>query len=495
MIVLAACSSPTPTPTRRPPSTPTPTIVLPTATPLPGDTPRWLRQAVLYQVDPRSFYDSDGDGKGDLNGLTQKLDYLYSLGVTAIWLMPIFSAASAQGYAVTDHLAIASELGTQQDLITLVNEAHARNMRVILDLVADRTSNKHPFFQDAYRRPASFYSDWYLWENAAHTVYKSADANKSEPLLNTENPGVQRYLLEVARYWMDLDDDGDVTDGLDGFFSYTQFASPTFWKMLRAEVKSLHPDCLLMGYTPARTAEQIAPYYEDQFDAMLDTPLYSILLGSPDKNGEGLLNYRGTPATLNNYLEQQSYLFPPAAQIVRFAGHVNTNRILTKVRGDPARARLATALLLSLPGTPVIYYGEEIGLQGNVGATRKPMDWVAVSEQSRQADSLLEAYRRMIAQRRLYPAMAVGGFQLTEADRCEACLAYWRWDENDFYLVLINLANETQATTIDFNRVPRPVRGAGEDVLRGGRVTVPSNGRYTLTIEALGIRVLHWGKP
>lgn len=491
-ILLAGCSEKPVTPTRRILPTLTPTLILPTATPLPTETPIWFRQAVVYQIVPRSFNDSNGDGVGDLNGITQKLDYLHDLGVTALWLTPVFSIANPQGYDVTDHFSIAPDIGTQQDLVTLVNEAHRRHMRVIIELAAGRTSNTHPFFLDAKGKPDSFYSDWYLWDNAAHTLYRSASADKSDPVLNLVNPVVQQYILEVARYWLDLDNDGDLTNGIDGFADNAAVGHPDFWRTLRSEVKQINPDLLLLGYLPERESANLASYYADQFDALLDLPLYSILLGNPDKTGDGVLNGQGAPTLITDHIKRQWQLYPPAAQSVRFASYQATGRIAAEVKHSPERQKQIAALILTLPGTPLIYYGEEIGMTG--GRLAK-MDWNAVAAQQGQLDSALYAYRQLIGHRRNHAALDVGCFETAVAAQCPTCLAYWRWDENDFYLLLFNFSNSTQATTIDFTIVPRPVRGAGEDVLRGGTVSVPSNGRYTLTIEANGLRILHWGKP
>ncbi len=492
--ILAACGAP-PTPTRRPVSSPTPTITLPTPTPLPADTPPWFRSAIVYQISTRSFYDSNGDGVGDLAGITQKLDHVQSLGANVVWISPVFSTADASGHNVIDHFTIAPELGTQQDLAALVDEAHARGLRVIIDLLAGRTSKDHPFFQDAFRKPDSFYSDWYLWENTAQSAYQAASNDKSDPLLNMANPLVERYLLEVARYWMDLDNDGDLTDGVDGFFDYASFSPSEFWQTLRDEVKNINPNFVLLGYIQQTDPGQLTPYYSNQFDALLDAPMYFTLLGNWEKTGEGLLNGRGAPTQIATQLNLETELFPPYAQLVRFIGNHDTNRALSKLRNNLPRARQAALLLLTLPGTPMIYYGEEIGLQGDRSAARASMDWAAVQAQTAQPESLLEMYRAMGNKRRATPALDVGGFQLTETDGCSACLAYWRWDANDIYLMLFNLSNEAQTTSIDFIAVPRHISGAGEDVLRSGSITVPSNGRYTLTIEENGIRVFRWGKP
>ncbi len=530
VVTLAACWN---RPTPLPEPTPTPTLPPPTPTPQLSDTPAWFRQAVLYQIFPRSFYDSNGDGIGDLGGITQKLDYLRDLGVTAVWVTSVLSATSPHGYDVTDHLSIAPALGTQQDMITLVNEAHARGMRVLIDLMAGHTSNKHLFFQDAYRKPASNYSGWYLWKNDAQTAYQAVNDDKGIPLLNMGNPNAQAYMLSVARHWMDLNGDGNLTDGVDGLVDRAQFAPPVFWRALRQQVKAANPDFLLLGYAPGETPQTIAPYYDVQFDAMLDTPLQHILTGSSDDHGDGVLNNLESPILAIEQLELQTQVYPPSAQIVQWLNSHVTNRVASEVGGNPARAKQAAGLLLTLPGTPMLYYGEEIGMRGVVGAAadgskvsgerdtyqREPMDWYAAEsgpgmptwfkpdnrnnrpddvvsvEEETGTNSLLEFYRTVIAQRRQHPALSAGGFQPAKVEQCGACMAYWRWDDNDIYLLVFNLAGETQAATIDFTNAPRLPQGSGKDVLRGGTVSVPSNGRYTATIEASGVRILYWGKP
>jgi alpha-amylase len=495
-LLLSACQRQPPTPTpRRVLPTFTPTVTLPTSTPLPAGSPTWFRTAVVYQAFPRSFYDSDGDGVGDLAGITQQLDYLSGLGITALHLLPVFSAASPDGYAVIDHLAVAAELGTQQELATLVDEAHLRSIRVILDFPTAYCSDQHPFFQEAYSNPESAYSPWYLWQNDAHTKYESFGNDKTLPLLNLENAEVQRYLLETARYWLDVNNDGNLTNGPDGFnFPHASLVPVTFWQALRADVKAIQADFVLLGEVEASQTDEMTPYFA-HLDALFDNPFYTILAGSPDKNADGLLGGRAALETIATQLQVEAERFPPAAQLIRFASSHTTNRLASELGGSLARQKQAAALILTLPGTPLVYYGEEAGLKGSRGAATGPMDWAAIQAQEGQAESLLEAYRLLVGQRRAYSALGLGGFQSLETPKCPTCLAYWRWDRDDFYLVLLNLSSETQATTIDFTNPPRPVRGAGEDVLRGGTVNVPSNGRYTLTIEGEDVRILHWGKP
>jgi glycosidase len=218
-------------------------------------------------------------------------------------------------------------------------------------------------------------------------------------------------------------------------------------------------------------------------------------------------------------------LYSPTAQLMRFAGAHNTNRVASLVGQNAARERMAAILILTLPGTPMIYYGDEIGMPGSLGTgaftdeyRRAPMDWaksgkatgmtawfkdaarvikpddgISVEEQQNAKDSLFSLYQTLIAQRKGHAALRSSNQQVV-ASPCKACYAYLRWDSNDFYLVAFNFSNQTQAVTLDLVKTPRAVSGAGEDVLRGGTISMPSNGHYTLTMDAWDARILRWGK-
>ncbi|MER3513917.1 MAG: hypothetical protein C4310_05600 [Chloroflexota bacterium] len=250
----------------------------------PLDTPAWLRDAVLYEIFVRSFYDNDGDGIGDLRGVIQQLDVLHDLGVTAIWLMPIQPSPSTHGYDITNYMAVDPDYGTEADLKALIQAVHARGMRIILDYVAGHTSDQHPFFRDALGNPASRYSDWYHWLNPEHTQYLSFAGVKSMPSLNQTNPATRDYLIEVARYYQSL--------GVDGLRCDYALGPPhEFWKALRQAVKARGPDFLLLGEVWERTPVALAPYFEGEFDALFDFPLYHALAGDH--------NQRQGPASLS----------------------------------------------------------------------------------------------------------------------------------------------------------------------------------------------------
>jgi alpha-amylase len=443
-LIVASCG-PTPPSASPFPSTPSAVVSASPQTPMgtlaSSDTPDWFQGAVLYEIFVRSFADSNGDGIGDLNGITEHLGYIQSLGATAIWLTPIYPSPSVHGYDVTDYFAVRPEYGTRADLQALVEAAHARGLRLILDFVPSHLSSLHPFFQDALGDPGSAYADWFLWTNAAHTTYASFDGVSGMPRFNHHNPEVVDYLSEAALSWLDLDDDGDYQDGVDGFrVDNVVFPPREFLEALRQRIKSVNPSALLLGEAWVDRARYLAGYFDEEFDALFDFPLYGIVQGDPGINGDGVLAGGPFPLMLTSLFGDEAELFPPQAMLVRFFSNHDTNRIATELSGDPARQRLAAALLATLPGPVMVYYGEEIGMLGEKGGPpywdsyrREPMEWyasqagpsqttwfrpddrwnlpfdgISVEEETPDPDSLLNYYRQVLGLRREHPALSQG---------------------------------------------------------------------------------------
>jgi glycosidase len=206
-----------PTDTPFPTATKVQATLTPAPTPIPYRTPDWFKNAVIYEIFVRSFADSDGDGIGDLQGITENLDYIASLGADTIWLMPIHPSPSQHGYDVIDYFAVNPDYGDLDDLQTLVEEAHSRDVRVILDFVPSHLSNQNPIFSGVYGDPTAGNSDWFVWTNDNHTLYATFAGVEEMPRFNHYQPEVVDYLTEAALFWLDLDSDGDYTDGIDGF--------------------------------------------------------------------------------------------------------------------------------------------------------------------------------------------------------------------------------------------------------------------------------------
>ncbi|MBC7231933.1 MAG: alpha-glucosidase C-terminal domain-containing protein [Chloroflexi bacterium] len=547
-ILLAACQRFPTTPTvKLPTAEPTPTLIptatyepfVPTATPIPAvNAPSWGEDTTLYLILVASFHDSDGDGIGDLRGLTEKLDYLNDgnpntnedLGVNAIWLMPIFAAASYHGYDTTDHFTIRPEYGSREDLIHLVEECHKRGIRVLLDYVMAHVSNQHPFFQDAYGNPSSPYADWFLWYDEAHTRYKSFANIPIVPSVNGDCPAVREYALRVARYWMDLDGDGDLSDGVDGFrCDYALGLSHEFWKEIRSGIKALRSDFLLLGEVWSNAAE-IAKFYEGQFDSTFDFPLYYILASHQDAVGRGVLGGTDKPGFIHASLVQRARLYPWGAQSVIFLNNHDTNRIMSTVQGDVQRAKLGATLLFTLPGTPLVYYGEEIGMAGVKGNgqpywdeyRREPMDWyaaeegpgmpiwfrpddrnnhphdgISVEEQQGNHDSLLSHYRRLIRLRQSYSALRRGSYERVEImEGPSTVYAYLRQDAQAHLLVVLNFAREPAQVTVNLGSSTLPAPPWAASDLLGQRSLPPiRENTLSLALEAQEGLVLELRRP
>jgi alpha-amylase len=490
-VVFGATVTPTPTPRIDAPAT--------TATPVRAaiQTPGWFRDVVLYEIFPRSFYDANGDGIGDLKGVTAKLGYLQELGVGAIWLTPIFASPSYHGYDVTDYYQVNPDFGSEGDLVELVNQAHRRNIRVLLDFVAPHTSDQHPFFKDAYGNPASPYADWYRWKDPLHLTYESFAGVQTMPTLNHDNPEVQDYLIGVAKYWMKT--------GIDGYrCDYVLNVPHPFWKRLRSELKAVSPDFLLLAEAWT-TVQAIKPYFDDEFDAAFDFPIYHDIQGNQDRIGDSLLLGKLSPQLLETNLNAEPILFPAGAQRVEFLNNHDTNRVMSEARGDARRAMLAATLLLTLPGTPMVYYGEEIGMSGvkapapDYDKTRRdsmdwyaaetgpgmttwyrsgerqnqPIDRISVQEEQGQSSSLLEHYRALIALRNANLALRTGQRLALRLPSDSKVYAYLRWNAASVFLVVLNFGDQPELVSLDVSAASLPAgQYAAVDGLSGAVVSM-----------------------
>ncbi len=526
-VLLAACSQSAPAPTQTalpeasvtPPPTQVPTLEptelpAPQTTLIPYETPDWFSDDTVYEIFVRSFADSDGDGTGDLNGITERLDHLQALGVDTIWLMPIYPSPSDHGYDVTDYFAVNPDYGTLEDLQELVDAAHERGMRVILDFVPSHLSNQNPLFEDAYKNPESQNSEWFVWTNDAHTTYAGFAGNTEMPRFNHYNPEVVDYLADAARFWLDLDGDGDLTDGVDGFrVDNATFPPQEFLVDLRQAVKAANPDALLLGEAWVHNPSDLSRFYPDQFDALFDFPLYELMQGSHDSNGDGLLAGKGFPVLLTGLLEDEQKRFPEHAIAVRFFSNHDTNRITNELDSDPDRQRLAAALLASLPGPVLVYYGEEIGMPGQKGGPpgwdnyrREPMDWyaaeegegqaswfvpqdrwnkpadsVSVEEQEADPGSLLNYYRHAFTIRNQSPALKGGEFAILELEVDKpGAWGFVRSEDGETVVALYNFSDDAvEATVVQFPfSASMPI-----DLLTGTTYPAAEKGQlYTITL-------------
>jgi alpha-amylase len=547
-VLLVACATAptaTPLPTVAPTNTPLPTAE-PSATSQPGvaytptpqpevTTPAWFADTILYEVFVRSFYDTDADGIGDLAGVTAELDYVESLHAGAIWLLPIHPSPSYHGYDVTDYFAVNPDFGTLEDMQALVKAAHDRGIKVIMDLVVNHTSNQHPFFVAALGNPQSPYSDWYIWSNDAHTAYQSYGGYQSMPKLNHKNPKTVEYVLDIARYWMDLDADGDYTDGVDGFRCDVAKEVPlSTWQALHKEMRSLNPDSFLLGEVWDTNARNLTGWYADAFDALFNFPLYSDLEAGNNTSMDSLLAGVQRPDMVSLTLLAENKLFPPGYEIVQLLSNHDTNRVMSEVGGDWNRAQTAATLLLTLPGTPMVYYGEEIGMKGEKGAghpfwdeyRREPMDWyaaeagegmttwfkpvkrnnapddgISVQEQSGVSGSLLEHYRALAALRLAHPALLRGSFAPVKVTGSHMVLAYTRHaaaagtSPDELFLVVLNLGGEAAEVSLEMDAAYGGPFAAVDALSGEAWAEVPAGAAYAVNLPAKSGAVLQLSRP
>jgi glycosidase len=448
----------------------------------PAPSSEWRRGGVCYEVFVRSFADSNGDGIGDLNGLIRKLDYINDgnpasrrdLGASCIWLMPVAESPSYHGYDVTDYYRVERDYGTNADFKRLVAEAHRRGIAVLVDMVLNHASSQHPFFQEALRDPNSPHRSWFRfsptvpgpgpWGGPAWRKSPVRDEYyygvfwEGMPDLNYDTPAVREEANRVADFWLrEMEVDGFRLDAVPYLVEEGNVMSgaPGTHRVLRdyqAHLRSVKPDVFTVGEVWDSVGAML-PYYPDQLDSYFAFELADALINAVRRgSAEGMLN---------GYLRLQRTV--PQDRWSPFLRNHDQTRTLTELRGDVAKAKVAATLLLTLPGLPFVYYGEEIGMSGDKPdeQLRTPMqwsraanggfttgtpwealqpDWTNVNVAAQDADpaSLLNLYRRLIHLRDRNPYLARGELvPLTAANGQVA--AYLRRMGGRAVLVVANL--------------------------------------------------------
>lgn len=492
----------------------------------------WWANAAFYQVFVRSFQDSDGDGVGDFRGLTSRLDYLKNLGVRALWLMPIYPSPSYHGYDVTDYRNVNPDYGTLADFDAFLKAAHARGIRVILDWVPNHSSREHSWFQAALD-PKNAKRDWYLWRDQnpgwgqpwgsmGNVWHRAGDAYyygafwEGMPDLNWRNPQVKAALNDAAAFWLKRGVDGFRVDAVRYVVENRDDNTPdnpenlAWMRDFEKFVKGLNKNAAVVGEAWTST-QGVAKYLLNGVgeDMAFDFDLRDALLA-------GVRN--GDPAPVQAALDQVTALYPKGSVDAIFT--TNHDMVRPEYAG-PAQAKTAASLLLTLPGTPFIYYGEEIGLPNGPGGAdehkRTPMRWTAaaagagagfttgrpwyafstdapgisVEAQGKDPASLLNHYRRLLALRAQHPALRSGGYVPLLAGN--GVLAFARHQGRDVTVVAVNLGNKATPVKLNLTRVPLALRGAVTDAWSGRKLADvgPANaGAYPVGLEANGLAVL-----
>jgi len=535
----------------------------------------WYKDAVFYEVAVKAFADSNGDGRGDLRGLIGKLDYLHDLGVDALWLLPIFpSPLRDDGYDVADYTSIHPDFGTLDDFKALLVAAHERHMRIIVELVVNHTSDQHPWFQashDPQHPDHARYRDWYVWSDTdrryldARIIFLDTEPSNwtfdprrgqyfwhrffsHQPDLNYDNPDVQQAMLRVVQYWIDLGVDGFRIDAppylyeREGTNCENLPETHAYLKRLRAFVDAYAPGTFLLSEANM-WPEEVIQYFGDGDEMHMNyhfplmprifmalaradrEPLLAIMARTPDLPDPcqwGTFLRCHDELTLEMVTpEERAFMWDFYAPEPRMRLNLGIRRRLAPLLdNDRRRIEVANSMLLTLIGSPFIYYGDEIGMGDNIrlndrDGVRTPMQWDAgpnagfsdapagqlytpliddavygyrrVNVAAQQADdgSLWHWMQRVLRIRQQHPVFGRGTLRFLTPDN-SAILAYLRCDATQTVLVLNNLSAEMQSVAVDLSafhgRVPR-------DLLTDGTWNTIGTFPYTFTMFPYGY---HW---
>jgi alpha-glucosidase len=494
---------------------------------------QWWQNAVFYEIYPRSFADSNNDGIGDLNGITSKLDYLHELGVNAIWITPCFPSPQVDfGYDVSDYEAIDPMYGTMQDFDRLVSEAKKRNIRVILDFVVNHTSDQHKWFLDSRSSKTSKYRDWYIWRDGknggppnnwqsefgvpAWTFDKKTGQYyynyfyPQQPDLNWRNSAVKDAMLDVTRFWYKRGVAGFRLDAVDTLFEHPnltdnppspgkdKFGRPNFARIYNTKLPEVHDvlqdlrkiadqyDAVLIGETWTKDIAELKNYYGEHGNE-LQMPM-DLMFGTVNKLSAP--EFRRQIAAVDTAGGWPVFVISNHDMVRSY------NRYGDGVHNDEI-AKLMASLYLTLRGSPIMYYGEELGMQNNdpkrkedvkdpQGITgwpgeigrdgeRTPMQWSDaknagfsnakpwlpvppsykthnVAAESKDPNSILSVYRQLLAMRHNEPALLNGTYTALNEDDPNV-LSYLRKYNNEAILVLLNMSNTPQK--IKLNLAPQ----------------------------------------
>ncbi|MFN2526979.1 MAG: maltose alpha-D-glucosyltransferase [Actinomycetota bacterium] len=498
--------------------------------------PLWYKTAVFYEAYVRSFYDSNADGSGDFRGFIEKLDYLEWLGIDCIWLLPFFQSPLRDGgYDISDFYSILPEYGNLNDFVEFMDEAHARGIRVISDFVVNHTSDQHPWFVES-RKPDSPKRDWYVWSDN-NERYPDArvifiDTEKSnwtwdeeagafywhrffshQPDLNYDNEEVQEQMLAALRFWLDLGLDGVRLDAVpylyerEGTNCENLAETHAFLKRVRSEIDKSYDNIVLLAEANQWPADVIQYFGDDDechmcfhFPLMprmfmaarrqVRYPVVEILEQTPEIPAGcqwGIFLRNHDELTLEMVTdEERDYMYNEYAKDPRMKLNLGIRRRLAPLLDNSRDTmELFHAMLLSLPGTPIVYYGDEIGMGDNIflgdrDGVRTPMQWsgdrnagfsradfaqlylpllldpvygypgVNVEAELRNPSSFLQWFRRLLAVRKQHPVFGLGSFQVLHPDNA-AIFSYVRTYGDDVVLCVNNLAARAQAAELDLS--------------------------------------------
>jgi maltose alpha-D-glucosyltransferase / alpha-amylase len=526
----------------------------------------WYKNAVFYEVYVRAFQDSSGDGQGDLPGLMSKLDYLQELGVTCLWLLPVYpSPLLDDGYDIADYYDIHPDYGTLDDFRALLDAAHSRDIRVITDLVLNHTSDQHPWFQAARVDRNSPYRDYYVWSDTdekyqeARIIFLDTEKSNwtwdeqagqffwhrfysSQPDLNYDNPAVQEEMIKIMKFWLDLGVDGFRADAVpylyerEGTNCENLPETHQYLKRLRRFMDEHYPGRILLCEAN-QWPEDVRAYFGDGDEFHMGfhfplmprvfmalrkgdrTPIEWILSRTPEipENCQWCTFLRNhDELTLEMVTEEErQWMWQEYAPVPRMRLNLGIRRRLAPLLdNNRQKIELANSLLFTLTGSPVLYYGDEIGMGDNIwlpdrDGVRTPMQWEAeknagfstassdllyapvieespygpdrvnVSVQQDDADSLLNLIKKMIAVHKEQKALGRGELEWLPSETA-AVAAYLRRYQDETLLILNNLSGSQQPARI---KLPEGTNSILEDILSGDPFPAQEDGQLALTLR------------
>jgi maltose alpha-D-glucosyltransferase/alpha-amylase len=511
---------------------------------------QWYKDAIFYELQVKSFYDSNGDGIGDFRGLIEKLDYVRDLGIDCVWVTPFYpSPLRDDGYDIADYYGVHSDFGTLQDVRQFVKEAHRRKLKVMFDLVMNHTSDQHPWFQEARSDPKSPRRSYYVWSDTdqryqdARIIFTDTERSNwtwdpvaqqyfwhrffsHQPDLNYDNPRVRRSIFKVMRHWLDLGVDGFRADAIPYLFEREGTncenlpETHAYLKQVRAEVDRQYPGRILLAEANQWPAD-VRPYFGDgdEFHMAFNfpvmprifmalrredrRPIVEIISQLPDipPDCQWCLFLRNhDELTLEMVTdEERDYMYHEYAKDPRMKLNLGIRRRLAPlIDNGRRRVELLNSLLFTLPGSPIIYYGDEIGMGDNIylgdrNGVRTPMQWngdrnagfsradaarlyspvisdpvygyqaINVEGQLRDSSSLLNWMKRLIRLRKNYPVFGRGTIEFLHPENRKV-LPYIRKGEGQTVLVVNNLSRFVQPAELDLRHYAgwTPVEIIGE---------------------------------
>lgn len=470
----------------------------------------WPHAGITYEIFIQSFYDTDGDGIGDINGVIKKLEHVKELGANAIWFMPVMPSPSYHKYDVTDYMDIHPDYGTLDDFKKLIEEAHKKDIKIVIDMIINHTSNEHPWFLESKKSRDNPYRDYYVWaqkDTIADFINKKTITLDSDniqqwhdpgigedyyygffyggmPDLNFDNPKVREEIYDIGRFWLE-------EVGVDGFrLDAAKHIFPddrpednhAFWKEFREKMEAIKPDVYLVGEV-YDMKEIVAPYLPG-LPALFNFDFHYTLLESYEKE-DGMLLAKRQKEILDFYQDITDEFIDAT-----FSSNHDQPRLLNSLNENPRKLKQAINILMTMPGAPYLYYGEEIGMLGKKPDEhiREPFLWdieandkgrttwiepkysidetvTPLAIQKSMSTSYFNHYKEIIKLRNTNRALALGDLDLYEGELPQSLMAYYRRHKDQQVFVVHNLGDEDKKLSMpeDFGKMIFHYGGAGKD--------------------------------